>query len=343
MRVLVVKTSSLGDVVHTLPALTDAQTAIPGIHFDWVVEESFAPIPCWHKAVIQTIPVALRRWRKSPLSRQTRQQWHEFSHRLKTAEYDLVIDAQGLLKSAWITRMARGTSHGLNRRSAREGLSSASYDVTHQVDKRQHAIARVRELFAKALGYTLPDTPPDYGIFTGNTAPPERQLVFLHGTTWQSKHWPESYWQDLLQFVSRNNYKVQLPWGNAEEKERAERLAKNNDSAQVAPAMDLNELASLLSSSAGAVAVDTGLGHLAAAFSLPTVSIYGSTDSELTGTRGRFQAQLQAKFDCAPCLHRQCRYSQQSPVTPACYQSIPPAQVWHSLQQLIYKKENING
>lgn len=342
MRVLIIKTSSLGDVVHTLPALTDARLAIPEISFDWVVEEAFAPIPSWHSAVNEVIPAALRRWRKSPFSKQTRQQWREFKNRIMTADYDMVIDAQGLIKSAWLTRMAKGTSHGLDRQSAREGLVAYSYDVVHQVDKSQHAIERVRELFAKVLEYPLPESVPDYGIQTGDRGKVARQLVFLHGTTWQSKHWPESYWQDLLELATKNNYQVQLPWGNDEEKNRAERLAQNNDRVQVSPAMDLNGLATLLSSSTGAAAVDTGLGHLAAALSLPTVSMYGSTDPSLTGTLGNYQGQLKVEFECAPCLRRQCHYSKDSPVNPACYQTLQPAQVWHKLQQLINEKENIN-
>ncbi len=337
MRVLIIKTSSLGDVVHTLPALTDARAAIPDISFDWIVEEAFAPIPRLHGAVDQVIPVALRRWRKSPFLKQSRQQWQEFRQRIKTTDYDLVIDAQGLIKSAWLTRMAKGTSHGLNRQSAREGLVAFSYDVAHQVDKGQHAIERLRQLFAKALDYPLPERQPDYGISTGDHGKTSRQLVFLHGTTWQSKHWPESYWQELLDFTTNNNYRVQLPWGNDEEKARAERLAQSNVLVQVSPAMDLNGLASLLSTSAGAVAVDTGLGHLAAALSLPTVSIYGSTDPSLSGTRGNYQSRLKVEFDCAPCLRRQCQYTQDAAVSPACYQTLQPAQVWHTLQQLMIK------
>ena len=103
MRVLLVKTSSLGDVIHTLPALTDAQRAIPGIQFDWVVEEGFAEIPAWHPAVAQVIPVAIRRWRKHPLQTLRSGEWRRFKARLRETHYDLVIDAQGLLKSAWLT------------------------------------------------------------------------------------------------------------------------------------------------------------------------------------------------------------------------------------------------
>ena len=339
MRVLIIKTSSLGDVVHTLPALSDAQQVIPGIEFDWVVEEAFASIPAWHSAVNEVIPVALRRWRKALFASATRRQWRTFKQRLQAKQYDLVIDAQGLLKSAWLTAKAHGPSHGYDRQSAREGLVASTYQVSHRVAREQHAIDRVRSLFAAALGYPLPAGRPDYGIARDSANIDATQLVFLHGTTWPSKHWPEQYWRQLVAIAAGAGYQVVLPSGNAEERERAQRLAENNDQVEAAATMDLEGLAELLASSAGAVAVDTGLGHLATALALPTVSLYGSTDPSLTGTRGQYQAQLAAEFECAPCLQRQCRYNKPAAVSPACYQSLQPQQVWDKLQQLLQEKE----
>ena len=339
MRVLIIKTSSLGDIVHTLPALSDAQKAIPGIEFDWVVEEAFASIPAWHSAVNEVIPVALRRWRRALFASATRQQWRSFKQHLQAKQYDRVIDAQGLLKSAWLTAKANGPSHGYDRQSAREGLVASTYQVKHRVARDQHAIDRVRALFAAALGYPLPAGLPDYGIARNRANIDAAQLVFLHGTTWPSKHWPEQYWRQLAEIAATAGYRVVLPSGNAEERARAQHLAENNDPVQAAAAMDLEELANLLASSAGAVAVDTGLGHLAAALALPTVSLYGSTDPALTGTHGQYQAQLAAEFDCAPCLQRQCSYNKPAAVSPACYQSLQPQQVWDKLQQLVQEKE----
>lgn len=341
MRVLIVKTSSLGDVVHALPALTDAAQALPNMYFDWVVEEAFAPIPAWHQAVVQVIPVALRRWRKAPFSRQTRKQWHEFRHRIEAADYDIVIDAQGLLKSAWLTRMASGEHHGMDRHSAREGIASLAYDYKHHIPRGGHAIERLRELFSCALGYAVHHTEPDYGIFTGDKGTIGRSLVFLHATSWPSKHWPEEYWREMIILATEAGYKVLLPWGSEEERLRSERLASVSESAHVPAVMDLNGIAELLSSASGAIAVDTGLGHLAAALSLPTVSLYGSTNPALTGTRGHYQSQLQADFGCAPCLQRKCSYSGESSVSPACYETLAPKRVWQTLQKLMSEKEAI--
>ena len=107
MRVLVVKMSSLGDVIHTLPALTDAAAAIPGITFDWVVEEGFAEIPAWHPAVDTVIPIALRRWRKHPWRDFRGPQWRACRQALRRQHYDAVIDAQGLLKSVFVARLVK--------------------------------------------------------------------------------------------------------------------------------------------------------------------------------------------------------------------------------------------
>jgi heptosyltransferase-1 len=342
MRVLVVKTSSLGDVVHALPALTDAQRIIPEIKFDWVVEEAFAPIPSWHNAVIQVIPVALRRWRKHLFTRATYREWREFKHRIEAANYDLVIDSQGLLKSALLASRANGSRHGFDKNSVREKLAACSYQHRHPVDPGIHAIDRQRELFARALGYDIPEEQPDYGIFTGDTRDRTKSLVFLHGTTWPSKHWPENYWHKLVKIVTSSGYRVLLPWGNPAERERANRLASDSKLAEVVPPKDLNGIAEILSSATGAVAVDTGLGHLAAAFSVPTVSLYGSTNPALTGTRGRFQEQLAVNFDCAPCLRRECNYHLDAAVEPACYQTLQPDTVWVKLQHLIKEKETVS-
>jgi len=157
MRVLVVKTSSLGDVIHTLPALTDAARAIPGVRFDWLVEENFAEVPTWHPAVERVIPVALRRWRRSVLRTWLAGEWQAMTSQVRLADYDLAIDAQGLIKSAILTRYAGAPVHGLDRASIREPLASRFYDQRHAVAKGRHAVERVRELFAKSLGYALPE------------------------------------------------------------------------------------------------------------------------------------------------------------------------------------------
>ena len=294
MRVLLIKTSSLGDVIHTLPALTDAARAIPGIRFDWVVEEGFAEIPAWHPAVSQVIPVAIRRWRKHPLKTLRSGEWSRFKKRLREGRYDLVIDAQGLFKSAWLTRYVKAPVAGLDKSSAREPIAARFYDRRYHVPRDQHALERVRQLFAQALNYDLPAGLGDYGLNRAQLADASARpyLVFLHGTTWASKHWPEAYWRELAEQVAAQGWAIRLPWGNDAEKARAERIAAGIDGAVVLPKLNLAGVAKVLAGAKACVAVDTGLGHLAAALDVPTISLYGPTLPGRVGAYGRSQVHL---------------------------------------------------
>jgi heptosyltransferase-1 len=365
MRVLIVKTSSLGDVIHTLPALTDAARALPGIRFDWVVEEAFAEIPRWHPAVDVVIPVAVRRWRKHPLQARRSGEWAAFRAAIRTREYDAVIDAQGLLKSAWLARHARGPLHGLDRQSAREPLASLFYRHRHAVAWGRHAVLRVRELFANALNYGLPADAASapgrgamgmdpYGLDrTRLQAAPAASaaalaadtpyLVFLHGTTWDTKHWPEAYWRALAEQATAQGWQVRLPWGSPGERARAERIAAGLANAVVLPRLPLAGIAGEIAGARACVAVDTGLGHLAAALAVPTVSLYGPTNPGFTGAWGFGQRHLAADFPCAPCLRKQCNYAPTPAdrarpdferVQPPCFSRLPPQHVWAELMAL---------
>ena len=310
MRVLIIKTSSLGDVIHTLPALTDAAHAIPGIRFDWVVEEGFAEIPSWHPAVDQVIPVAIRRWRKSVWQTIKSGEWKAFKQRVRERKYDLVIDAQGLVKSAWLTRYVKAPVAGLDRYSAREGWASRFYDRRLSVAVGQHAVERVRQLFAMALAYDLPEGIGNYGLDLDRLQlpPAAPYVVFLHGTTWATKHWPEAYWRELAERLGRSKLQVCLPWGNPAEKDRAERIAQGLNNCQVLPKLNLAGVARVLAAAKACVAVDTGLGHLAAALDVPTISLFGPTNPGLTGAYGRVQVHQASDFPCAPCLQKKCTY-----------------------------------
>jgi len=354
LQLLIVKTSSLGDVIHTLPALTDAQEAVPGLKVDWVVEESFAEVPSWHPAVENVIPVAVRRWRKSWVQSFRSGEVARFRDQLRAREYDLIIDAQGLLKSALICIQARGVRAGLDQHSIREPLASRFYQQRIAVQKNQHAVQRVRELFAKALGYTFDHSAINYGISLPGIAEPEdgvtgkqSAIMFLHGTTWASKHWPLAYWQDLARIATANGFEVLLPWGNLQEQQRAKDIADVSPTGcRVLEKCGLTELALYMSQCQGVVAVDTGLGHLAAAQNLPVVSLYGSTNPALSGTFGYHQLHLKSDLPCAPCMKRDCHYQGEAQVDtltdgrslvvePACYRTHPPGPVWDHLCRLM--------
>ncbi len=297
MRVLIVKTSSMGDVLHTLPALTDAQRALPGIQFDWVVEEGFAQIPSWHETVERVLPVAIRRWRKAWFSAEVKAERNAFYNRLREVEYDAIIDAQGLVKSAaLVTRLARGIKHGMNWKSAREPLASLFYQRRHNIAKQQHAVERTRELFAKSLGYGQPETQGDYAIaqhFSTNLkARGERYAVFLHATTRDDKHWPEEHWRQLTGLLRDAGIRIKLPWGAPHEEARAKRLAEGFDYVDVLPRMSLEAIALLLAGAEFVVSVDTGLSHLTAALDRPNITLYGPTDPGLIGGYGKNQLAL---------------------------------------------------
>lgn len=348
MRILIVKTSSLGDVLHTLPALTDARQAIPGLIADWVVEESFAEIPAWHPAVERVIPVAVRRWRKHPWDAVQSGDIRAFVSALRQTDYDHVIDAQGLLKSALITRLAKGARAGLDRRSIKESAASLFYQQRIAVPTAQHAVQRVRQLFAAVLGYQFPSAQIDYGIgaLADQKGPAQpASLMLLHGTTWESKHWPEQYWRELAALAYADGFQIQLPWGNQTEHQRALRIADNIPGSVVLDKQSLTALAKHLSRCSGVVAVDTGLGHLAAALNRPAVALYGATNPALSGSMGDHQQHLRSTLACSPCRRKECSYrgavltgeTRQGSfeVNPACYQSLTPALVFSEIKRLI--------
>lgn len=326
MKILIVKTSSLGDVIHTLPALTDARRAMPGIRFDWLVEEAFAEIPAWHPAVDTVIPVALRRWRKHPVQTVLNKEWSEFRRVLRTRRYDKIIDAQGLIKSALLTAMARGPRCGLDSAFSKEPVSAVFYQQRYRIPKDQHAIERIRQLFSAALGYARPETKADYGIECSafqTSAQHGKSLVFLHGTSRADKEWPEPYWIALAKLACDAGYQIRLPWGSKAEHSRAQRIAATHELIDVLPRMNLTELARELCAASGVVAVDTGLAHLAAALATPCVTWYDSTDPVLIGTWGRHQRHL---GENANCVTRKTTSS-------------PPAEAWRAITELMTTKK----
>ncbi|QLY67592.1 lipopolysaccharide heptosyltransferase RfaC [Citrobacter freundii] len=300
MRVLIVKTSSMGDVLHTLPALTDAQRAIPGIQFDWVVEEGFAQIPSWHSAVDRVIPVAIRRWRKAWFSAPIKAERKAFRDAVRLQQYDAIIDAQGLVKSAaLVTRLGRGIKHGMDWSTAREPLASLFYNCKHHIARQQHAVERTRELFAKSLGYTKPQSQGDYAIaqhfLNDLNANAGQYAVFLHATTRDDKHWPEAYWRELIGQLHNAGIRIKLPWGAPHEEARAKRLADGFNYVDVLPRMSLEEIASVLAGAKFVVSVDTGLSHLTAALDRPNITLYGPTDPGLIGGYGKNQYAQQSQ------------------------------------------------
>jgi heptosyltransferase-1 len=330
MHVLVVKTSSMGDVIHTLPAIEDAAKAIPGIKFDWLIEESFHEIPAWHNSVDKVIPIALRRWRKSWQKAFLSGEIKLFLKRVREKKYDLIIDAQGLLKSAVPAKLARGTLIGFDKASAREGIAAKFYDHDLTVDKSLHAIERVRRLFARSLGYQYEDTLPSVKLNLNSAKKDKNGVLFLHGTTWPSKHWPDVSWLELGKLLKEEGEAIYLPWATAQEKDRAEWLGKELN-ASVMPKLSLTEIAELMLKVKAVVGVDTGLTHLAALLDVRSVGIYGSTDVSLTGAMGVKHKNICSSYECSPCLKKACLKLSDELVMPPCYKEIYSQDIFEEL------------
>lgn len=290
MRVLLVKTSSLGDVVHNLPALDELARHLPDAEIDWVVEEAFADLPRLHPRVGRVIPVAIRRWRRQLTQPRT---WREISAcraALRCQPYDLVIDSQGLLKSAVVTRLATispsGHYCGLDAASAREPVAARFYDRRYAVARDQHAVVRNRQLLAEAAGYSMSGA-ASYGIAAPAMnfpwLPTGPYAVLLTATSRADKEWPEPDWLALASALLATGLRVVLPAGSAAERERTARLAMTLGRAVAAPPLTVAELSSLLAAAALVVGVDTGLVHLAAALGRPTLALFCASDPGLTG------------------------------------------------------------
>lgn len=317
MKVLIVKMSSMGDIIHTLPAITDAKKAIPDIQFDWVVEEDFAEIPLWHPAVDKVIPIALRRWRKNITKSIKEAEITNFINTIKKCEYDYIIDAQGLLKSALVAGFAKGKRHGMDSNSCKESLAAYFYSNKFSISKQAHAIERVRILFAEALNYTFNKNKLAYGLVRSNFKEQSKTkpyLVFLHATSAVSKLWGVEHWQYLTEMAIQNQHRVYLPWGNEEERIRAKNIAQKRDFCQVLPKMKLTDIAGLLANASAVVGVDTGLAHLSAAISVPGITLYIDTNPKYTGACGNQQlcmSQMQIEQPIAKTAGLDVIYSKQ--------------------------------
>lgn len=336
MRVLIVRLSSMGDLVHTLPALTDAARAIPGVRFDWVVDEAFADVPRWHGSVDRVITSAHRRWGRELFQSYRGGELSRFWKAVREQHYDAVVDVQTEIKSAVVTRIAKGIRYGYDRKSVHEWGSQFAYERKFSVSKSQHSIQRMRQLLALSLGYSFADKDLDYGIDRSRLPALSLKIrqpfaVFIHSTSWTSKCWPLEYWHDLAGRVLSSGYAVVLPWGTQEEKLRSGKIAGNRPGAMVLPDMSISEKASVIAEAQFTLGCDTGLSHIAAALSIPSLTIYGATDPALIGATGRNQIHIVSEFECVRCHQTKCTYPKNVEPRPSCLAGMTPDFVWSKL------------
>jgi heptosyltransferase-1 len=269
-----------------LPAMSDIARHVPDARIDWVAEEAFAEIPSWHPAVANVIKVAHRRWRQSWWSADVRAERRELRDKLREKPYDVVLDMQALLKSAWLVRQTRGVRHGLDWKSAREPLASLFYDVRHRVEFWQPAVIRQRELAGLVFGYT-PSGKPDFGLQyfardvaqtrngDGAVGPASGEYAIVMPSASRSdKLWPEDDWAAVFEHLRSAGCRLRLLAGNDQEAERAAKLIEGIEGAEVVPRMNLTSVARLLAGCRIMVGLDSGLTHLSAALGRPTVGIY---------------------------------------------------------------------
>lgn len=291
MQVLIVKLSSLGDVVHALPVLHDMHQALPGVQVDWVVEQGFAPLLGDAAGIRRVIPIALRRWTKQ-LTRApgtVRQEFAAFRRDLQATRYDAVIDIQGLSKSALVAWLARGRRFAMANATQGSGYEAPTRwvaDQTIALDPRVHVVQRSRLVCAQALGYAVPET-LRFGLGRRDAAAQRPVVALVHGTSRADKEWPVAHWLALARRLHGQGLGVAFPHGSAEELARSEQMAAKLTaeglSAMVFPRMPLDALTRELAQCAGVVGVDSGLSHIAVALDLPHVQIYNFDTAWRTG------------------------------------------------------------
>jgi heptosyltransferase-1 len=290
LKILLVKMSSMGDLVHNLPVASDIAARFPGAVIDWVAEEDYVPIPALHPQVRGVIPIAWRRWRKQLLSSVVRHEMAEFHHRLRATDYDFVLDTQGLLKSVAVACMASGMRVGGDRSSIKEPLAATFYHQRLPIAWSRHVVERCRAVAAGALGYAI-DTPPDYAIaaesLTADWLPTAPYSVLMHAASRPEKLWAEAHWVSLGRQLADYGQHIVLPWGSPAEEARSRRLADAIPGAMVPPRMDLATAARFLAGSRIVVGLDTGFTHFAAALGRPTIGIYCDSDGAQAAVFGR--------------------------------------------------------
>jgi heptosyltransferase-1 len=302
-NILLVRLTSMGDIIHNFPAVTDLSQHFPQARIDWLVGRDFVQLPRLHPAIHTVIPCAERQWRKNLFKKQSWQEFKACRNTLKQTPYDIVIDSQGLLKSAWFSRIPKRRSAGYNARSAKEALASYFYTQTYQVSTKLNAIARNRLLTGLACGYT-PDTALDYGLpVFAKTLPwlnPAPAIVFVTATSRIDKQWPLTHWITLGQALSQQGFQIVLPWGSTAEQAYCQQLAQHFP-AILPPALSLQDAAVMLQTAKLVIGVDTGLTHLAAAVNTPVVMLFCASDPSLTGVQSTQYAVNLGKHHAPAC------------------------------------------
>ena len=287
----------MGDLMHALPAFTEANSHIGDISFDWVVDTNFASVPSWHPLVNKIITTDHRNWKKHLFSKNSRKSLREVINQINESDYDLVVDMQNNLKSAFISYLCRHDVVGMDSKSAREYPAHLAYSKKINVDKKLHAIERQKKLLGDALGYKYKRKHIDYGASFKNFIEPDiklpnKYIVLVQNASWVTKQWSIENWQQLIQYLEEKSINMLLPSGNLEELERAKQICSVSEKAQAVDLMSLDEIAYIVKNADFCICSDTGLAHLSALTGTPSITLYGPTQTDLIGTVGVNQNHL---------------------------------------------------
>ncbi|PKY11946.1 lipopolysaccharide heptosyltransferase I [Acidithiobacillus marinus] len=348
MNLLLLRLSSLGDVLHTLPAISDLAIHRPDLQVDWLVESAFAPIVAWHPAVHKAIPFSLRGLKKKPLA--APHSLHHLRKELRASRYDMVLDAQGLYKSALLARLAGAPVMGLDTQSAREPGASRLYQRQFSVSWSSSAIARNRQFFALALQYALPSTSPDFALACRRSQWQEQALddalqpfvckpfvIGFHATSaaWKTKEWPEAHWKVIASRLAEQGWNLLLPAADERERQRVGRIQSGADNVLALPQLSLEFLAKVMSRAQAFVGMDTGLSYLATALGLNGVTLYGPTSADRFFIKSSQQISLQSPQSCAPCGKSRCPLPEAQNGRILCQEALEPERVWLALSSLL--------
>ena len=294
IRILIVKLTSLGDLIHTMPAITDIQHNSSEVELDWLVDEQFSEIPAWHSFVNKTIAIGLRRWRRNINSRSLSEFMNCISE-IRSKNYDFIVDVQGLLKSSILgSIIAKGESHGYADTSIKEKYASLFYNYKYHVPLNLHAVTRIRNLCSQVLNYSIDEAEINYGVKEQlQNKERDNYIVLIPHSSNPIKNWEEKKWIELAKLINAEGLKVKVSWGSEFEKQQATRIAQASNT-EVAEKLNLNinSIGKFLAKAKAVVSLDTGFSHIAAALETPNICLCITSDPNLSGAIGKNQYSL---------------------------------------------------
>jgi heptosyltransferase-1 len=336
MNILIIKLTSLGDVIHTLAALSCLSNT-DTLQIDWLVAPEYQSLLALHPAIHRSIACPLRHWRGRYRQALKSGEMRQFLKNLREDRYDMIIDAQSAIKTAVLSRLCRlnpgGRIMGYDKKNVREYGAHWAYHQHFSIDKHQHAINRLIQLLTSALGHQtldfnktqIPKLNLDFSRLPNLTISlPKHFVLAIPNTTWLSKHWPDAHWLALFDKIT---VPILIPAGNAQEQTRAAEFARQTKHVICLPKMSLPELIQIIRHASLVISVDTGLGHLAAGLGIPAIHLYGPTNPNKIGAQGEHQTLLKSNVTCQKTCKRRCDITEYAAHSSACMAELSVNQV----------------